>query len=475
MWSRLSALAVAAAAAVLAVAAAAAQSPGSTPTPTPGLPCPGMMNVIDGPVDPTLAVELTATAGPSASEVTLYWTMSGASNCAWIQRKHPGSNPPYFAMADWVFGPGPGTLTTGSFGDPGEHCYRLFAVSDVGQSLPSEACIEVLQPATPRPPEVAATPPSGAPTDVPVCPNYLDLDRWPVDPSLAPTLEARWDNALKGIEVTWSAERPGNCAFFQTGRSPGVYSGFESIAWADWVLAPGEGVRLFRGAAPDGETRCYRLFALSFAGRSEPVEACADVPAGAVPTPPSPGSYPTPSGTPWPAPVSLRLEGETILLDEASFPLGPSRQAWFAGISWSVLPGFTGLYEVQRAQLSSGPAALNWESLRSGQFPASGAAGGRIGFAEQVTPLTTWCFRVRTIVNSPTGLEPGPFSNEVCQQLPPHSGGFGPGAAPTPAPLPPDAGNTPLTAGETGWLAAAGGAALAVVGTMVLALRGRRG
>ena len=45
--------------------------------PTPGLPCPGMMNVQSGTIDPSLSVTLSATLDAEAREVTLTWTMGG--------------------------------------------------------------------------------------------------------------------------------------------------------------------------------------------------------------------------------------------------------------------------------------------------------------------------------------------------------------------------------------------------------------
>jgi hypothetical protein len=288
----------------------------------------------------------------------------------------------------------------------------------------------------------APMPPLG-PRTTPICPNYLDLSTVPIDPALIAILTATWDERLNGIELTWSAPRPANCAWVQAKLQPANYSGGgANIAWADWVWAPGSGARFF--PAQSAGTHCYRLFALSWAGRTEAKEACVDVPADAVPTPRPPGTAPPPVGTPWPAPIEVRLEGSTFLLDQNNFPLRPEHQAWFSGISWSVLGGFTGTYEVQRARSEPG-FDQNWESLRSGQFAASSATNGRIGFEEQVSPFTIWCFRVRANINRETG----PFSEPVCMQRPPSSGGIGSGpGTTTPAPLPPVVGNTERLASE---------------------------
>lgn len=100
-------------------------------------------------------------------------------------------------------------------------------------------------------------------------------------------------------------------------------------------------------------------------------------------------------------------------------------------------------------------------------------------FSEQIDPSKIYCYQVRAVINGETG----PFSLPVCNVGPP--GGpspsegiprpsIGTGTA-TPSPLPPVAGNTPLTGAETGWLAGslvlAAGALLGLAG--LLALRRR--
>jgi hypothetical protein len=302
----------------------------------------------------------------------------------------------------------------------------------------------------------------------PQCPNYMDLASSAIDPELHVTIESHWDDANRGIAVSWSSSGPSRCSWFQMklpgADYPGAFPGSPTIAWADFVLAPGPGARII--AVGSAGRHCFRLFALSLNGRSEPAESCTEVSASALPTPAPPGTGPQPSGTPWPAPQDVQLTGHTLLLDKDNFPLPPDLQTWFAGISWSVLPGFTGTYEVQRARSGQGPLA--WESLRSGRLPASLAREGRIGFEEQVTPLTFWCFRVRTVVNG----EVGPFSQPVCMPQPPSDGG---GAEITPAPLPPDVGNAVGADRERGVPTSAliAAAVVGMAGAVVVAMRGR--
>ena len=307
--------------------------------------------------------------------------------------------------------------------------------------------------------------PVPVPRTTPICPNYLDLATVPIDPALSATISAKWDEGLKGIELSWSAQRPANCAFFQVNG----LSESGNIAGAEWVLAPGSGTRWFPATTPG--MHCYRLYALSWAGRSEASDACAEVPVSAIGTPRPPGNYPAPSGTPWPAPMGVQLEGSVLLLDDNNFPLRPENQAWFMGISWSVLAGFTGSYEVQRARSEPG-FEQRWESLRSGQFPASAAVAGRIGFEEQVSPGSIWCFRVRANINRETG----PFSEPVCMPRPPSSGGSGPAPGPaTPAPLPPEVGNSYPFATSPEWIPVLASALAALLGLGgVAGLRMRR-
>lgn len=278
----------------------------------------------------------------------------------------------------------------------------------------------------------------------PVCPNSFSLTTYPSDPSLHASLTARWDQTQHGIRLDWSTKGGTICAFFQVKALDGGYSpGFGDLAWADFVTGPDPSARL-RVTSRAGE-HCFRVFAFSFAGRSQPAEACVTITPEQIPTPAPPGTLPTPVATPWPPPATVQLTGSTILLDPNNFPLPPSRQAWLTGISWAVPSSFNGTYEVQRAQKVPGQEFL-WSSLTSGQFPADMAVNGRISFEEQVTSLTQWCFRLRSVINRETG----PFSTPVCMEVPPSSGGGAPQPADTPAPLPPDVGNSPAAAGRIG-------------------------
>lgn len=224
-----------------------------TPTPTPGLPCPSMMNVVDGTIDASLNVALAVERGVLAGDVVLSWTTSGSSNCAWIQSRNPDAAS-YAAFADWVFGSGAGTVTTSAVGVPGTYCYRLFAVSAAGHSEPSEACLAVSETEGPRSPDYAGTPEPGTPFPV---------------------------------------------------------------------------------------------------------------------------------GTPWPAPQGVALIGHVILLDDNNFPLPPDKQSWFAGLRWSVLEGFSGSYDVQRAVRPRGTGALDWGTVHA-TIPASAAVAGMVEFEEQI-------------------------------------------------------------------------------------------
>lgn len=319
----------------------------------------------------------------------------------------------------------------------------------------------------------AAAAQSPAPSQLPLCPSAFNLVGFPIDAASRPRLESTWVEAERALRLDWNTGAGANCAFFQVQDHAGGYSGVGDMAWADFITAPGASARL-RGYSTAGK-RCFRLFAISNRGRSEPVESCAEIPADAVRTPNPPGVDPQPSSTPWPPPSAARLEGHVLLLDENSFPLPPGQQAWFAGVSWDVLPGFTGRFEIQRAQVRRGEPLL-WSPLPSGQIPVSLAAGNRINIEEWVGTGSTWCFRVRTVTNSPTGVETGPFSQEVCQQMPPSSGGNGPATlTPSPVPLPPVAGNSAGTAASSIWLfRAAATLAAALIAAAAVASRARR-
>jgi hypothetical protein len=149
----------------------------------------------------------------------------------------------------------------------------------------------------------------------------------------------------------------------------------------------------------------------------------------------------------------VRLEGHAVLLDANNFPLPPEKQEFYFGISWDVLSGFAGVYEVQHAVRQSGAATttpLAWQPVASGPFPASAAVGGRIGFEEKAAEAEKFlvhCYRVRTAIDAAPGPETGPYSEPVCSVAPPSSG---PGTA-TVAPQPPVVGNTAPRSGEPVW------------------------
>ena len=163
--------------------------------------------------------------------------------------------------------------------------------------------------------------------------------------------------------------------------------------------------------------------------------ASAQTPPAAAGTP----SPPVPAGTPWPAPTDVRLEGHWTLLDDQGYPLPPDRQVRYAGISWLVLPGYSGVFEVQHAVRRVGMPANEpyaWSDIALSPFPATATVDGRIGFQERVEDtFAVHCYRVGTVINGETG----PYSQPVCTPVPPASG---PGQPATPAPLPPDVGNS---------------------------------
>lgn len=175
---------------------------------------------------------------------------------------------------------------------------------------------------------------------------------------------------------------------------------------------------------------------------------------------------PAPSGTPWPPPTGLAVRVESILLGANNRPLPPEKQTHTAVVTWALMPGFTGVYEVERGTAAIGSSApRKWEL--AGTVAATEAVDGVLRWTIAVQPLSlSYCFRVRTVIASAPGPETGPYSEEACLPVPPSTGGQ--------APLPPDVGNGALPAGSSGsvtpWvilvavLAATGslGAALAV-------------
>ncbi len=300
---------------------------------------------------------------------------------------------------------------------------------------------------TPTPsntPESTITPlpePPSTPIPGPYCPTSFKAEEG-IDPSASASLSATWNEAERGVQLTWATSAGSRCALFQVAPSGNGYDGSEvGRVWPNFILAPGSGVRLFRIGGP-GRT-CYRLFAFSATGHSEPAEACVDVAVESIPTPPPPGNYPTPR-TPWPPPTEVGWTGHFVLLDDNNFPLPFDQQTWFAGVSWRAIDDFEGWYEVQRAQVRTGEP-LRWQTLTAGMIPASAVVDGHIRFEEQVSAGTVWCFRVRATEK----LEFGEYSQEQCMPQPPSSGG-----ASTVVPAPPDVGNTQSRSATPAWFGA---------------------
>ena len=186
------------------------------------------------------------------------------------------------------------------------------------------------------------------------------------------------------------------------------------------------------------------LAVVAVGGALKPASAQTPPPAAGTPRPPAAATSltattPVPAGTPWPAPTDVRLEGNWILLDDQGYPLPPDRQVRYSGISWLVLPGYTGVFEVQHAVRRVGMPANEpyaWSDIALSPVPASAAVDGRIGFEERVgDTFAVHCYRVRTVINGETG----PYSQPMCTPVPPSSGQ---GQPATPAPLPPDVGNS---------------------------------
>lgn len=177
---------------------------------------------------------------------------------------------------------------------------------------------------------------------------------------------------------------------------------------------------------------------------------------------------PSPAGTPWPAPTGVTVRVEAILLDANNFPLPPEKQVHTAVVTWELMNGFTGTYEIEHgiaAFRSSAPR--KWQL--AGTVDANAAVYGMLSWKEQVQPSSlSYCYRVRTVISGETG----PYSAEVCLPEVPTSG---------PAPLPPVVGNSAGTAPGSrslppAWFAFA--AAVFAGGPLVAgwaALRKRRG
>ncbi len=160
---------------------------------------------------------------------------------------------------------------------------------------------------------------------------------------------------------------------------------------------------------------------------------------------------PSPAGTPWPAPTGVTVRVEATLLDANNVPLPPEKQVHTAVLTWELMPGYTGIYEVERGTAAIGSSApRKWEL--AGTVAAADATAGVLRWTGAVEPFSlSYCFRVRTVIASAPGPETGPYSEEVCLPRPPSTG---------PAPLPPGVGNSAGAAPRSGglppaWLACA--------------------
>ncbi|MCC6385997.1 MAG: hypothetical protein IT302_01300 [Dehalococcoidia bacterium] len=167
-------------------------------------------------------------------------------------------------------------------------------------------------------------------------------------------------------------------------------------------------------------------------------------------TPRAGSPTPAPAGTPRPAPTELRVAVTAHPLDANNVPLPLDRRPPDEiAVSWQVLPGYTGVFEVQRAIVPRGSAAREWSQFAT--VPASAASGGRATAGDTAPAAESAsiqrCYRVRTVIAGETG----PYSSEVCTALPPVSvGSVTPPVTVTVTPAPPGTGNgTP--AHSAGW------------------------
>lgn len=168
--------------------------------------------------------------------------------------------------------------------------------------------------------------------------------------------------------------------------------------------------------------RFVPLAALAIALTSALVAApsLAQTPPGTT-TPSPAATTPAPAGTPWPAPTGISLETSvTVTNPDGSF-IPPELRTATNTITWDVMPGFTGVYEIQRSQSPRGatqPRAYTQLNV----IPAANAASGKLRQADLVQFLDQlnyeFCYRVRTVINGETG----PFTPEVCTIAPPSTG-----------------------------------------------------
>lgn len=185
----------------------------------------------------------------------------------------------------------------------------------------------------------------------------------------------------------------------------------------------------------------------------------------------SPAATPSPAGTPWPAPADVRVTVTASLVDANGRPVPPDQRPPDAvTVSWQVLPGYTGVFEVQRAIVPRGASGRTWTALAT--VPASAAAAGRASTNETRPALEDGqrCYRVRTVINGETG----PYSAEACTVLAPVSGGAIPRVPVTTTPMPPGTG-TGTPGRPIGWFevacAALGALGIAAASTVAAGTR----
>jgi len=265
------------------------------------------------------------------------------------------------------------------------------------------------------------------------CPGMMNVIDGPKDDSLSISAFGGIELASDGLFLEWAVVGDSNCTWIQR-KGPGE----EYPSSATYVFEPLVTTQTFDLPVSSGET-CFRLFAVSDLGRSEPAEVCLEVDLTQLPevpgenTGPTFPSFPTPAPTPWPVPTGVKIISRSVLLDANNFPLPPDKQVHHAGIEWQVLAGFTGTYEVEHSLvlLGSGQARI-FTKAHTTPINASDAVGGLLRFEEQIDPhRNAYCYLVRTLINGETG----PFSEPLCLPVPPGLN------RPPVTPLPPDAGN----------------------------------
>lgn len=153
-----------------------------------------------------------------------------------------------------------------------------------------------------------------------------------------------------------------------------------------------------------------------------------------------------------------------MLLDANNLPLPPEKQAHTAVLTWELMPGYTGSYEVERATAAIGSGAPRAWTL-AGTVAASSASAAVLRWTGPIESLLlSNCFRVRTVIASAPGPETGPYSEAVCVQPP---------SSTAPPPSPPAVGNSAAVAANPGADLPVGPVAAAAVLAVALALVAR--